>query len=111
MSDTPEQPDDDLYTNPSSDNRSTRDYGTEDGYDILYPEEEKVEPHYIQSPDARSPPIKRRLKLRIKNIIGESSDEYLDYITDSMYNYKYLDMRYPDNLKEIIEYLNKRLEI
>lgn len=92
---------------PSSENSEGRDYDDEDGYDILFPE--KPPPPVIHSPEVRVNAAKLRLKNKISNIIGDNTVEYLDYLTDMVYNYIYFDKVPPPNILETVKYIKNRL--
>jgi hypothetical protein len=93
---------------PSSDNDSSRDYGDQDGFDILHPKDDDNDTT-IDSSVVSIPPDKLRIKNRIEKILADNSKEYIDFISEIFYNWKLFGTKYPDKYADVIKYIDRRM--
>lgn len=105
----------DRQSMPSSDNDSTRDYEDKEDIVNLYPEDRissnkaTVEASKIRSTKIHVPPSVLRLEDQIRDILGESSDQYVTFLARIIYDSKYNNQPVPTKYKMIVEYINKRI--
>lgn len=93
------------YTQPSSENDESKDYG--DGQ--TSEESKPATPRFVGSAKIHTPPMIIRLENKIRNIIGESSDEYISFLATIIYNWKIGAEPYPPKHDEIVKYIDKRI--
>lgn len=96
------------HTLPSSDNNSSRDYGDQDGYDILFPPTDDFTIDTVSSVSSIAPG-KIRMRNRVEKILGDGSKEYIIFISDLYYNWIHFGKKYPEKYTDIIKYLDKRI--
>lgn len=101
----------DYYSIPSSDNRSSRDRGSEDAIKILYPDEDESQPveKTTFADKVHVNPTKLRLRNTIRTILGETTEEYLDMITTYIYKKRVKGDEYPSKHKTVLKYVEDRL--
>ena len=96
-----------VSTLPSSENSENRDYGDRDGHTILFPPKEPEE--LTPSTEVRINSAKLRLRNKVKEINGDDTVEFIDYLTDLVYNYIHFEKMPPSNMLERVKYIKNRI--
>ena len=81
--------------------------------DTLFPKidySKPVSPPVIQITSIRSNPSKLRLRKNIEDILGENTTQFLDTLTDIMYDRIYLNKKPVTAYEEVVNYIEKRLQ-
>ena len=94
---------------PSSDNDSTLDYGDRDGYDILHPQKFLPVKEISRSSSTSISPIKLRMISRIRKILPDDTDEYIELLSEIYYQWKRSGKKYPKKYDPIIKYIDSRV--
>lgn len=94
----------------SSEDESNKDYGDEDGYDVLYPSEPpKSSNASVRSVKVHVPPAMLKIENQIRDILGEITDEYATFLSTIIYESKYNNKPLPPKFKIIGAYIEKRM--